>query len=255
MIVREVNEETSEARTIVKNVDGTFSIFGKKTMASLVDNNKDLTENWVGSLTDRELRGLVAEVGHRVLCDSEQYQLHKKTWDTLAVKANFEYFGLSADATGRDLESAYKRLAKMMHPDKNGGTEEAKERFQHMKERYEALKAWFGTPGAQPDSERGEGGARGGDRAGASKRLTSGYGAGWEGSGDGTPQRREAYDEDDVAPEVQEDGAEQGGATDYDPTNRQSLQETVLRMLKHMKSLRRGLEEIKQQLGTANVQP
>lgn len=34
----------------------------------------------------------------------------------------------------------YRKLAKKMHPDKNGGTESAKNRFQAMKERYEALK-------------------------------------------------------------------------------------------------------------------
>mmetsp|Transcript_51867 Transcript_51867/g.97298 ORF Transcript_51867/g.97298 Transcript_51867/m.97298 type:complete len:1271 (+) Transcript_51867:54-3866(+) len=54
--------------------------------------------------------------------------------------ANLAYFGLSEDASDKDLDNAYRQMAKRMHPDKNGGTEESKQRFQEMQKRYEALK-------------------------------------------------------------------------------------------------------------------
>jgi DnaJ-class molecular chaperone len=56
-------------------------------------------------------------------------------------------FGLSANATARDVNTAYRRLARLTHPDKNGSTEEAKENFQSVKTRYEALKARMEAPG------------------------------------------------------------------------------------------------------------
>ena len=49
-------------------------------------------------------------------------------------------FNLATDCTEKELESAYRRLAKAMHPDKNGGTEEAKEQFQVMRASYEEHK-------------------------------------------------------------------------------------------------------------------
>merc|ERR1712194_648819 len=58
----------------------------------------------------------------------------------MGEKLNYQYFGLEADASERDIDNAYRKLARKMHPDKNGGTEEAKKKFQDMKERYEALK-------------------------------------------------------------------------------------------------------------------
>ena len=47
---------------------------------------------------------------------------------------------LSASPTESEFDNSYRKLALRLHPDKNGGTEQAKKRFQHMKERYETLK-------------------------------------------------------------------------------------------------------------------
>jgi hypothetical protein len=58
-----------------------------------------------------------------------------------ASTADHAAFGLSEDMTDWDLDNAYRQLAKQIHPDKNAGTEESKENFQRMKERYDVLKA------------------------------------------------------------------------------------------------------------------
>merc|ERR1712151_893902 len=56
------------------------------------------------------------------------------------MELDYEYFRLSPDSSDKDLNNAYRQFAKQLHPDKNGGTEEAKQRFQLLKKRYERLK-------------------------------------------------------------------------------------------------------------------
>merc|ERR1712176_1599860 len=92
-------------------------------------------------MSDRELHGLVHEIGQRLLSSSQEYRALQAALEKLSDKGNYEFFGLSTSATERDLDNAYRQLAKKMHPDKNGGTEEAKMLFQSMKQRYEDLKS------------------------------------------------------------------------------------------------------------------
>merc|ERR1719326_992157 len=86
------------------------------------------------------MRGLVHEVGQRLLEGSRLYHARLNQLEKLGDNLNYIYFGLTADASDKDLENAYRKLAKKLHPDKNGGTDAAKKRFQLMKERYEAIK-------------------------------------------------------------------------------------------------------------------
>merc|ERR1712061_338345 len=58
-----------------------------------------------------------------------------------ADKKKNAFFGLAEDCSEKELDNAYRKFARSMHPDKNGGTEEAKEKFQQMKERYGSLKS------------------------------------------------------------------------------------------------------------------
>merc|ERR1712194_200497 len=139
-IVRQVDEETGTGRTVVRNEDGTKSVFGESTVQSLSSSNEEKAEKWTTALTTLQLRGLVHEVGQRLLEGSRVYHQKLAELDTMGEKLNYQYFGLEADASERDIDNAYRKLARQMHPDKNGGTEEAKKKFQDMKERYEALK-------------------------------------------------------------------------------------------------------------------
>merc|ERR1711920_93056 len=87
----------------------------------------------------RQLHGLVYEFGKRLVFTSQTYACHRTQLEQRAAHADFTYFGLPSNATEKDLQLAYRRMAKKMHPDKNGGTETAKQRFQEMKEKYENL--------------------------------------------------------------------------------------------------------------------
>lgn len=145
IISRQVDPETGNGSTMVLNEDGTCDVFGKQTITSLLSATQDEANDWFGALTDYQLRGLVHELGQRLIQASAVYQSHLKRYEGVSEKTNLEFFGLGPDATDRDLDVAYRQLSKKMHPDKNGGTEESKRRFQEMKTRYEELKKKRGT--------------------------------------------------------------------------------------------------------------
>merc|ERR1712193_21525 len=87
-----------------------------------------------------QLHGLVHEVGQRLVETSQRCQIRMKEREAIQEVYDYASLGLSPDASEKELDAAYRKLAKRMHPDKNGGTEEAKAKFQRMKECYEELK-------------------------------------------------------------------------------------------------------------------
>lgn len=153
IISRQVDPETGYGSTMVLNENGTLDVFGKQTVTSLLNSTQDEAQNWFQELSDSQLRGLVHELGQRLLSASSTYQHYAKKFEGVSEKANLEFFGLGLDATDRELDVAYRQLSKRMHPDKNGGTEESKKRFQEMKTRYEELKK---KRGASDDTEKKE---------------------------------------------------------------------------------------------------
>lgn len=152
------------------------------------------------------------EVGRHLLVNAKTYQCRQAELEGFANKADYSFFGLSPEATDKDVDNAYRRLAKQMHPDKNGGTEEAKRRFQGMKQRYEGLKA------------RRAAAVDGGKRAPAPPP------------------------EDGEAPPTSAKGR-----IEYDPHDRQSLHETVWRMLSQLRTLGAGLDDLARQLRSAGA--
>ncbi|WP_028558698.1 J domain-containing protein [Paenibacillus pinihumi] len=55
------------------------------------------------------------------------------------MQSYYEVLGVARTATAAELKSAYRKLAKQLHPDVNGGTAEAEQRFKKLKEAYETL--------------------------------------------------------------------------------------------------------------------
>jgi len=148
-LVRWTDEETGAARTVVRNEDGSQRSFGESTVSSLLSSETDEAAKWADALSKdlskRELRGLSHELGQRLLQTSQLYQQRHSELEQVAAQLDFQFFGIdSASASSKDLDNAYRQIARKMHPDKNGGTDQAKERFQKMKERYERLKKRMG---------------------------------------------------------------------------------------------------------------
>lgn len=228
----------NEARTVVQNEDGTTKVFGANTIASLIGSSDPEARQWVTALKDRELHGLVHELGKRLVVTSRQYAQQRKELEQMAKTGHFSYFGLKHGASEKDLHAAYRRMAKRMHPDKNGGTEEAKKRFQHMKQRYEYLKEryWTLLDPATPD-RRPRGYAA--SDFGSSSKEDPDYGED-KGGGD------EEEEAEDRPP--QRTPAAEGRRIEYDPTDRGSMEETVWRMVRQMRRLQQGVEAISEEV-------
>jgi hypothetical protein len=147
---------TGKQCTVVAKDDGSERAFGQETVESCVDETEDKALLWLASLTNNELKGLLNEFHHHVAESSKLYHERKSALDILSIQASYSFFGLQQDTSEKELDNAYRQLARRMHPDKNGGTEEAKEKFQLMKEHYEAIKrhrAEDGASQAEPQTE------------------------------------------------------------------------------------------------------
>lgn len=59
------------------------------------------------------------------------------------TRAALAIFGLSLPVTGDDLKARYKELVKKHHPDANGGTKAAEEKFKEVRNAYETLKQFL----------------------------------------------------------------------------------------------------------------
>lgn len=140
LIVRRTDPETGAATTVVMDQDGATRSFGLETVKSMTLTDESEIASWIQAMKDHHVRGLVNEIRERLYESSGKLQTRREELDQLSKRLSYDYFGLSEGARGKDVDNAYRRLARSMHPDKNGGTTEAKQRFQAMKERYEDLK-------------------------------------------------------------------------------------------------------------------
>jgi len=231
-IVRQINPETGAARTIVKNDDGTHRIFGEHTVASLTGSLKDEASKWVKKLSCRQLHGLTHEVGQRLLEGSSLYHGRLSQLEEIACHLNYAYFGLTADASEKELDLAYRKLAKQMHPDKNGGTEEAKKRFQFMKDRYEALKKRLREEDDSEDEELEHGGY-----------LLDGTAPETGNEGTRGKKKKKKQDSDE-----EEKTDEKAGRIEYDPDNFDSMIKCVLKMTTQLKNIEIQMQELMKEL-------
>ena len=72
----------------------------------------------------------------------------------------YQTLGVKKDASQDDIQKAYRRLAKKLHPDLNPGNELAEERFKEVTQAYDLL----GDPGKRARFDRGEIDASGAER-------------------------------------------------------------------------------------------
>eukprot|EP00927_Polykrikos_kofoidii_P046778 TRINITY_DN40913_c0_g2_i1.p1 TRINITY_DN40913_c0_g2~~TRINITY_DN40913_c0_g2_i1.p1 ORF type:complete len:990 (+),score=176.35 TRINITY_DN40913_c0_g2_i1:130-3099(+) len=288
-IARQVNSETGEACTIVWNEDGSQLIFGEEVVQELLKKSSKNAEVFLRDLTSHQLRGLVHEMGQRLLQNSQLYHHRLEELKALGDKLNYMYFGLTPGASEKDLDNAYRKLAKKMHPDKNGGTEEAKIRFQHMKERYEALKKRReGDPSAgsssapRRDNEEDEGGEKEEQGGGAKSDGDSGDDAAANGKqGDREDADRASgqvghqLEDGDTPGGGGGDGRKDGNGTNgngtprkgnkskeqedsrsihYDPHDRDSMQRTAAKMLEQLQTIEVQMETLTKEWKRARAQ-
>lgn len=92
----------------------------------------------------------------------------------MAYKDYYDVLGVSRGASDADIKSAYRKLAKQYHPDKNAGDEKSADRFKEIGEAYAVLNDpekrkvfdQFGHTGQVPPGYGDMGGFQGGDMGG-----------------------------------------------------------------------------------------
>lgn len=92
----------------------------------------------------------------------------------MAYKDYYDVLGVSRGASDADIKSAYRKLAKQFHPDKNAGDEKAAEKFKEIGEAYAVLNDpekrklydQYGHTGQVPPGEYPGGGFQGADFGG-----------------------------------------------------------------------------------------
>jgi hypothetical protein len=257
-ISRQVDEKTGVAKTVVITDEGKKQAYGESTIRSLLDSPDQKAQDWIKGLTTHQMRGLIHEVGRRLIENSQVYHLRLKELKRLREQQGFLYFGLSKDATEKELEAAYRILAKKMHPDKNGGTDEAKKAFQTMRERYESLRKRVRkrAQGLESDGDTDSDESKRGKGSKTSAEGCAGQILDGEPPPEDAEQRRnqqrqkEAYDEDDDDEDKGKNKKEerQSSSINYDPSDRESMRTCMLDMLKSLKKIRPQQEQLAKEL-------
>ncbi|PNY81137.1 DnaJ C-terminal domain-containing protein [Deinococcus koreensis] len=111
----------------------------------------------------------------------------------MAYKDYYDVLGVSRGASDADIKSAYRKLAKQFHPDKNQGDEKSADKFKEVGEAYAVLsdpekrKVYdqYGHTGQVPPGYGGGGGFQGGDFAGFDPGQFSDFFQGLFGRGGG----------------------------------------------------------------------
>lgn len=249
-IGRYTDPNTGNEYTVVQGADGGKEHIGEKTVQWLLTATEEASTQWIEDSNLLQLRGIAQEVGHRLVKLSNCVQVKMKESSELRETVNYAILGLDPDATDKELDAAYRGLAKRMHPDKNGGTDEAKFKFQQMKERYEnlkqnrrrgglssSLKRNFGRkPGKVSCLEDGEVGE---DREEPVASLQS------EDAAAGASE--DCEDEQQAPPQSKTDN-QNGAVITYDPEDRKSITETIWKMVGNLKGLSVQLQGIDEEL-------
>lgn len=235
------NPEMGASQGVVYAQDSSEQAFGIKDIEWLKTSDVDSCRAWMERLTKGQLQGLIQKVGQCLVETSKSVQEkiheHSSLEDTLCYAA----LGVGPESTEKEIEKAYRQLAKQMHPDKNGGTDEAKLQFQCMKERYEALK----RKRAPTPSELSDDAAQQPEPDAPSK-------SGGEGSEDKEPLSQadgepapptEAYHEDVQDRQKRESPSEPSKIT-YDPNDCESIKQTMWKMLSNLKGLDKKLDSL-----------
>lgn len=72
-------------------------------------------------------------------CHLNRIAIRSFTTGQLRLQTHYDALGLRPNATHADIKSAYYRLSKLYHPDKNKGSDDASVKFREITAAYEVL--------------------------------------------------------------------------------------------------------------------
>jgi len=221
---------SASRRDSVRDDRGQMTATGDESAADVFD--EGLMRRWIGSLSKHHLKGFDQELRIRLSKLWTEYSKLQAEHEDHLENADYIFFGLDKDATLKDLEKSYRRLAKRMHPDKNGGSEEAKARFQELKDRYEALKKKI-------QSKAGD--VTGADQRAQQKELLD----------EGQEYQEESEHEDNMETSESEDAYDDEGSEDAaveSDLDRDSMEHKIWEVLGAARKMQRQMRAWREQL-------
>jgi len=103
----------------------------------------DALRTWLDGVSNDMLPGLLTLLQHEVSSRHEILGELQKEKESYHGIDDYAYFGLSEESTDKDIDRAYRKSARELHPDKGGDQAE----FDEMRKRYEQLKSNRGGEG------------------------------------------------------------------------------------------------------------
>lgn len=132
-ILRLTDPVSGKGHTRVEKDDGKTYVFDDEETAKYIKLEEGGKKEYMSNLCMLGMRGLVTELGQRLMDESQLFRQRRQERELLVQNSAFLFFGLDDGASKKDVQDAYKKKARQLHPDKNGGTDEANTKFQRMK--------------------------------------------------------------------------------------------------------------------------
>jgi len=247
LIVRRTHPETGAASTIIMEQDGSTRSFGLETVKSMTETDESGIASWIQAMKDHHVRGLVHEIRERLYESSGRLQTRREELEQLSKRLAFDFFGLSENSQEKDVDNAYRRLARSMHPDKNGGTTEAKQRFQAMKERYEDLKTQLAAEqhaacAQDPAAPSEEGHDVEAEEQEADLSSTEDENSSRHQAGKADPEMEQAEPDNEGQCRRQSSEAKPGSAKAASRPSREEAEASAWKMLRQMKMINQNLK-------------
>jgi len=235
-IVRQTDPATGSGKTVVVKPDGEEVVFDEEVVTSFVQMPEKTRVDYRQNLCMLGLRGLCTEMGQRLVEETRLFNERKQDRNVVVKKKAFAFFGFDENAQKKEIQDAYKVQARLLHPDKNGGTEDAKAKFQRMKALYEILKAHYANEEeVEATAESGDPADLDCDQQPASQR-----------------EPKEAYDDEEPVKKPNQPSK----SLSYNPGNRNSMEtalDSMCNELSHVRSKKAELEaeiiHIEEELG------
>lgn len=123
---------------VESSVTGKRWRFDKKSVDFELRADAESLANWLEGLKDQQMPGLLTLLAGEVTERGDMLKALEKDRDGLRGTEDYEFFGLdSAECTDKDLERAYRKMSKHLHPDKGG--DEAS--FDEMRKKFEQIQS------------------------------------------------------------------------------------------------------------------
>lgn len=136
--VRQVHLKNGKTYVIVEVGDEVKHVFDHRTVEFEIKAGMEEMDGFLKGLSPQALQGLLVYLSGAVNDAGQSLKALEEQLQALCGEDNYDYFGLDGEnCSDKDLEKAYRRASRDLHPDKGGD----EDKFAEMRKKYEQLKA------------------------------------------------------------------------------------------------------------------